>query len=211
MRRRAVGTSSTRTIQCNAGVPSLPGALTSTFWPTSARTVATSRFIAASARRVAGSTAAASARGVIANSPSTDPTSTARTRAILPVIDPPQAPLIRRRGRVNAQGEELASLAQISTGNSQRRMSFGSCRLEVGFDEPLQGIQKGEHSPLVLIAERLERLTCRCGLIVVTHDRVLDVLAQRVVHEAAAGSQPPQRCRANLVSRRRAAILDDAV
>ena len=58
----AIAASSTRTAQCSAGDPSVPGALTSTFCAIRARTAAMSRFMAASASRVS-TPAAAAPRG----------------------------------------------------------------------------------------------------------------------------------------------------
>src|SRR5438105_13329393 len=76
---------------------------------------------------------------------------------------------------------------------------------------PLQRQQERDQLPLVVPVEEFDVIPHLRRLAAMTQDRIGQVEGCRVVHEAAARAQTPERRRPDLVARRRSAVLHDAV
>ena len=213
---RAVAASSTRTAQCNAGEPSVPGALTSTFCARSARTAAVSRFMAASASRVSArlrsakdtvktkADAKTAARGFF--------TTLIRRCFAQGFQDPEQ---VRALYFLSKFGDRGSGQGIRDPGIRDQELLIPGPRSPI--PEPrslfpvLQRPQERQNPALIRPAQAVERVPRAVRLIPVALDGVVDAVALEVVHEPRACMQTPQRRRTDLVPRGSSAVLDDAV
>src|SRR5262245_61615966 len=111
-------------------------------------------------------------------------------------------------GKFGANLSRSSPKSQFPTPNDAGGSAW---ELGVGRCEWLERPQEGHHFLLVGGAEPLESILRGRGLPGVSVDRVVHVLAERVMHEAAARAQSPERRRSNRVARRGAAVLHDAI